>query len=288
MWVLSDDYYISISQLRQFEEDKVEWWKKYVGGGSSFRQTLPMGVGTCFDWLVKKELRNDLNVKDEPLGMLKVGDSLDRGVDLEEEVAEEAWKLGRQVLEWYKACGAYAGLVDRYVGWDVWLNRDETVYWDEVRVRGKSDLTAVSPDGSVRIGDWKVRGSGSEASPSKGWSRLWTVESWSKGVFPGSPVGDPSVAERDEGSLPAGYADQLGLYGIIESSLGRFVEGEIYECVCRKTGVRVAEYVGTGTDPYSLYARLLSMWRLVRSNSVLTDEEIDILESPDWLSQFGM
>lgn len=306
MWTMSDEYYISVSQLRLFEEDRVEWWKRYVGGGSSFRQTLPMGVGTCFDWLVKRSLCEDMDVQDHGPSaegawpQLRVGDTLvGRSVDLEETVADEAWRLGHDVLAWYKACGAYAGLVERYAGCKVWLDQDVTCEWSVgdgpvIRVRGKSDLTAIGdgPDGpQIRIGDWKVKGSASGASPSKGWSLLWEAKGIVKGTFPGPPsAGAQSVVRESDGSLPAVYADQISMYGVTEEESlgGRFVGGEIYECVCRKTGVRVAEYRGMGTDRDALYCRLVAMWEQVQSGSVLTDEQIEILEQPDWGAQFGL
>jgi hypothetical protein len=292
---MRDIKYLSPTSIQQWEENKQEFYLKYLSDVRPDRlpQTLPMSVGSAFDAYVKSKL----------YGMLfgKGNDKFEFDTlfvaQVEEQNRDFAKEAGLICFEAYRESGALADLL-------VLLMKSEGVRFEfEAKgvVKGEREgymgsvgdvIFLGKPDAFFTLGDvkvildWKVNGymSGSRQSPRKGYTRV------RKGMGKdtrgdNSPHKEATVMVENGveinfnhkmEDIDESWAKQTAIYSwLCGAEVGSDIVVAIDNLVCsdKGTNIRVAEFRSKiGVDfQKKLYEKAHEIWDIVHSNWIFRE-----------------
>jgi len=227
--------YVSPSSLHKFEDNKDEFYLKYLADvrAPRMKQTRPMSVGSAFDAYVKSFLHFSLfgnYGKDDAYHPDKIFES-----QVEEHNRDWARAAGAYVFKRYKDSGCLADIMFE-LGTSVGKPRFEFSIQDfveskvgQIPLLGKPDIYFTNNNGARVILDWKVNGfcSGTGVSPAKGYIKV--RDTWNGmeakasrnnnvahpdcvvGLFQGLKINKTMFLE-DCGPAGVEWADQLAIY----------------------------------------------------------------------------
>ena len=267
-------------------------------------QSPPSAVGSAFDFFIKihlaKHMSSRLNVKGNVLKMEDLRNVLMRGMHSSEQKAlyqgksvnDILWQTNVQPHMRTEAAGAGKLLFDEYNNampedWeyrydDIEIHSNYDLHWKGINIPllGKADASVKLPSiwkdrvntKSVPL-DWKVKGYGSQASPTKGYFDIWDKGEWKhkphKDYYCNIPMD----------SIDVNYATQLCTYGwMLGISPGTPFPAYIEQIVIRNNSIRVALYEGIITREFqlNLAERYYQAWTKLRSGRFLQDIPCDV------------
>lgn len=147
--------YLSPTSLEQFETNPTEFVLQRIHKGPRLKQTVPMAVGSVFDFMIKSHLMEKFDL----------GQDDDYGVEVKGDDLVEAQRLGTIAFDEYCRSAVYRNLVARLrTAKRISMVGDYTGLIGTTPVRGKPDLEVDN-----YVYDWKCNGFCSQASPVPGY-----------------------------------------------------------------------------------------------------------------------
>lgn len=298
--------YISPSSLAKFEQDRKEFYLKYLADERppKIPQTHPMSVGSSFDAYIKAYLYERLFGKGHNPQF-----EFEAIFEMQVEPQNRDWArdAGQYAFDCYKQSGAIADLMIDLLSASTTPRFEFTVSGiismerrvEGIPFLGKPDIYFISKNGVHMIWDWKVNGfcSKSGVSPKKGFIKIrdgWdhSVHKMSRGC--NSSHKNAHLFEVDGVIVNIGspfeeidivWSDQLTIYGWLmgEPVGAEFVEG-IEQLVCRPSGtvnrpwIRVASHRGYTSPEYQrgLFDRACKAWKIIKSGHIFDDVSLTV------------
>ena len=273
--------YISPTSLMLFNQDREEFYRKYISPYSKVyrklsKQTQPMAVGSAFDAFAKSYLHKELYGPGYPEYVFKTIFTS----QVDEEHREWALGAGKGVFIDYIKSGALADLMLALkLAFDA-PRFEFTVEGevDGVPILGKPDAFFSLDSGELVILDWKVNGycSNYSVSPKPGYVMLRPGDKSHKDCVNGEVGGLIINTNKNLEDVDEKWATQIQMYAW---ALGG---GSTIACIDqlvfdKHRKLRVAEHRSRiGTDfATTLRGQLVEAWDAITNDRVVTKEKAD-------------
>lgn len=283
-------YYLSPSSLWAIENTPCKFYLERLLESPDERepQGKPAAVGSAFDYFIKIHLAKKMNKLEDLRNTLMKGLYSDEQkllyqgrsvqdmlwqMNVEPELRAEAAGAGKLLFDEYNKAMSLlsSGLScweDRYS--DIEIHREYNLRWKGMSIPlfGKGDACTKS----LAPLDWKVKGYGSDASPTKGYYNIWKDGAW-KG-----PHKD-YCKDITMDFIDKNYASQLCTYGWMLGILpGTTFSAEIEQIIIRGSSVKIALYRGVITRQFQfeLAERYAQAWTSLRNGKFLERVPCDI------------
>lgn len=278
-----------------YEKDKEAYYLSYLSERRFDKepQSMPMAIGSAFDFLVKDYLIKNL------VSSKLSGNNAEMKAQIDKHNLPEAMEHGKNVFELYRASGALAAIsgeiiknarfefgvtgafvegklvaaapeLDRkdFVGALILNGRPDGYY--QTRAKFESLLVDV-------IHDWKVNGWLSSAkSPDPGYVSVHCSNGQVKGqhkdcfikYHEGIKINGAAI------TIPESWRKQLSIYGwCLGVPIGTPMLGSIDQVIGPAASGRVAKhrFLISGDFQHSLFERMVEAWEIVNSNWIFRD-----------------
>jgi hypothetical protein len=270
--------YISPTSYFLWKKDREEFYKKYMSDRRFLKdpQTMPMAVGSAFDFMIKKELMTRLGMDKSVLDALKlqIEDPL---------MMEEATLQGVKVYDFYTKCGALSNLLSeigsvprfefRITGniKSLISNPSDS---NGIPLHGRPDAFFLSKEKASVVLDWKVNGwlSQRTTSPKPGYVDFFPNRKFHKDsvcmLHKGVMVNINSSQFNEE------WATQCSIYSwLLGSEVGAECIAGIDQILGPSDNPRVAKFRFLIDSKFqlNLYGELTDMWNKISSGLIFDD-----------------